>query len=673
MSRFCSAGTHVWLDATLSNFWLLVAWGLIVLITASAVLSSWISPVAAGLTPAERQKQGYLARFWFFAISALSVMALLVALVLAVQPVGCARHAFLVSAYVPLDAADWQAEEASFRNQIQTQATREGRLLEDLAPMRDQILKAFAGSTVTESQAARLPELVGLALADFTRGVLPPSSGEAPNRLIRGLDPAFIETVEFAVLQAWRAFNRGGNQRMSYLVSDRAAEYDWDWERLAAARLGGAAIRSVRARGNTPEISRVISVRRSDDGQRLDTLIVFSLPTAVTSSLGMEVPLRLVDREGQVLAEARAILAKGPAGVRLAEVAFAKVTAELGAATRVVQPSADGLAREAAVPPVRPSPIRVAVEASGNQKNNIEHTLRFLANPGHGCTARDEPLRRRAAIWPQSFAADSDGRPVIAARADDSDVVLRATHDGVLLVVPVPVEVPIRAPYPPAGDRFATSDDFGDWMRRQMEVKTPELSPDLFVLWDLSSAPQMFSVNRLGVSGGAAGKLRVLPGEGGAGIPRDRLFVTAEHRRELGQHRLGLDAYATFAGQLERRWDAQDRPIRGAVLSATALGIDLQGLEVLCGTAVPDADLFFGIWRLIFERMLAAVTPRVVFALPTTVSEGAPRMVFSQADLQEITLRRLENSVLTVLGVLTFHLLVIAWAYRMSGRLQRLD
>lgn len=673
MPEWCAPPSLAWLDATLSDFWLAASFGLIGLIFIFAVVSSWISPFAAGITPAERNKRMPLSRSWVLATSALSAVLLLGALVLAVQPVGCARHAFLVSAHVPPGATDWDAHVTDFRDRLRAEALREGRRLVDLAPMRDRILEAFAGNTVAENHAARLPELVRDALADFTRGVLPRLPSEASNRLTRNLDPAFIETVEFAVLQAWRAFYPGTHQRISYFVSDRAVEHEWDWAHLAAARLGGAEIRTVRLRRNAPEISRVVSARRSDDGQSLYALVLFSLPPEMASS--SSVPLRLVDRSGNPIGNGHAQLQPNRDGLQLSEVVFSRIAgdADLRAAARIVQAAVQGVSPEAALPPIRRSPLLVTVDAPATQRIQIEQTLQFLANPIQGCAEGDGPLRHRAAVWPQTFAVPSDGAPVVTTRAADSDVIIRANHQGVLLVLPAHVQFSGArldgSPY----EWLASPLGLDGELHRELQASPPEPSADLFVLWDLSGATQMFSVNRLGVSGAAAGALKVFPAQGTTDIPRERLFITTSRRADLGRQRLGLDANATVAGHLERRWNLPDRNVRGIVRSAVALGIDLDALDVLCGTAVSDPDLFFGVWRLIFERMLMAATPRPSLTLPTTITGGTPRVVLSQADLRAIAIQRLVNPVLTVIAVLTLHLMLIALSYRAAGRVQRTD
>lgn len=599
---------------------------------------------------------------------------LVVSLFLSVFPMGCARHAYLVSAHVPMGAPEWHSTALKFVDSVKTDARSEGRAPTDLAPIRDWVLNQFSDNAITAADEMRIPGMVREALTHFNRGTLPVPTEAGRIREENYLDPRFVETVEFSVLMAWRAYNRGPEQRISYLVSDRAQDFGWDWTTLASGRLGTseagvpiASIETVENSSDRPQMNRIASLRLSADGSKGMVTVLFSVPPVLATKTDGQLTLGLLDSTGQLLAEKVVIIDASTDGAVLENVEFSSVQHDLRTATRIIQRTADAPAVIRELPTSLSTPLRVAMDVPISMRAKLEQSLRFLSDSTNSCTSDDTALRRRSPLWPGTFENPDDGRAVVVSTFAESDVILHVASNRVLLIIPTDTIDPGRL----LGNTLPLRGYLSGGPSGNLWTAPPKKTGEVYVLWDLNGSRRVFSANRLGVPDSAAASVVTLPRATTDQIPRDLLFVTAERRSRLGAERLALNAYSSIAGSLERRFEATDFDKPEIVRPVTALAVDLESFGILCGSNITDPDLFFGLWRLIFDRMLDAATPQISVAINPSVQIGAPQIVLNRTDLQSIAIQRVEIPMFVALGVLTLFLLMVALSFLSAARMQR--
>ena len=135
----CNGGRLVFLEPSLNGLSLWLAGLLILAITVFAVISFWVSPVAAPLSSRETEARGSLYKLLWVG-SFVGCFALISGLVLVIFPIDCARHAVLVSAYAPPGVDDWDAKAGAFVEEARKEAAKLKLKVQDLAPVRDRVL-----------------------------------------------------------------------------------------------------------------------------------------------------------------------------------------------------------------------------------------------------------------------------------------------------------------------------------------------------------------------------------------------------------------------------------------------------------------------------------------------------------------------------------------------------
>lgn len=124
------------------------------------------------------------------------------------------------------------------------------------------------------------------------RGDLDSSASRREKRL----DPRLIETVELAVLMGWNALYSGPRQSLSYLVSNRAERFEWNWEQVAKDRFPTdiddkpvLTVKLIRAGGKVPQLVRIITANLSEDKTEL------TIQALVAVHDGGDIELKLKD------------------------------------------------------------------------------------------------------------------------------------------------------------------------------------------------------------------------------------------------------------------------------------------------------------------------------------------------------------------------------------------
>jgi hypothetical protein len=659
------------LPPTLPGIGPYVAWILIVVVTLSAVAAYWIAPVGAPLLPRERMAQRVPPWLLIGSWSA-SVGALILGLALTIDPIGCARHATLVSAYVPSGAGDWHIREDEVRAATADEARQLHQEVVDLAPVRDAVLIDLKdlGTVDPDRLTEAVPALVAERLRAFVRlGAV--GKPQYQQRRESELDPVIIETVELAVLMGWRALYPGSRQNLTYLVSDRAEEYGWDWNLVARLNFSdereAPALRVARVRSTSkrPQLDRVAASRVASDGTAASVDALF------TGNEGGSVTVELEDAAGNTVSQPRTVLIAAGKTVTLVRIDFVLTSPSRPAKLLQLPSNASGLQVEGAIvralPPSTPDPLRLSLSAAAALQTQLVETIAFVTSRTAVCRNAGTALD---AFHPAQVIQHV-GRIEIAAAVRESDVTLVVRPDGALWLVPSTVLH--RA-------------QIGDWQPLDFlggrTLADPKLVTErmvegtVLVLWRREAEGPRFDLHRLGFPLGGALKPRVLatdvlpdPVRGDIVL----LSATGEGPEKVFSQRLTLDAYAHPIAPVAARFavDRSDSP--DLRYSATAFALDVGALGVLCGAPVPEPDAFYGFWQFVIDEAVRAATPQLAVASNWLhPSVGAPRIAMERPLLRRLATSRAELPFVAAFGSLGVYILLVIFGLSRLKKL-RLD
>lgn len=657
----CDGGRMVLEASSLDGIWQVIAWVLFVLVIAFALISFWISPVAAPLSTNERRLTGRGRLYAMATLSILSIAVLATSLALTIVPVSCATQAYLVSSHVPPGVSDWSDRTARFRREQKDMAIAADRTVLDLGPVRNQVLDQLPQRVLTPADEVRIPALVRAALTDFNRGRLPDTALRASGDRGTRFEPRLVESIELAVLMAWRAQHAGEDHRIGYIVGNRAEAYQWKWD-IVARRFGttqtNKRIAIFETVGETvlyPRLDRIATASRTADDTQISIVVLIDTPADGTITLDVQ------DGTGNVLATEDLVLVRRSAR-QMERMVF--TAADLSDAVRLVQrdPVDDRTLASALLPPLRHEPVLLHVYSP----NDTRQTIRFLTS-GTGTCHPDTPAHRNAATAWEARYGNTVGMTDLPRQ---SDVILyhRQPDDAILIVPtlawidPGASTIVFPPPLPFMGDR-SVNDAFA--------TVGNDANADVLVLQSRSSGGARLSPHRLGASAAGMSSVPAFEVENNVEKSDTNLFATLNKRIELGYLRLTPDAYATVTGPLEQR--AYAPYLTDSNLHSTAAGISAgpELIGALC-SGVTEAEMFYGYWAYLFDRIIDAATPRMrqVAGAPTR-DPGVPEIIFSQPDLQAIAAKRMELPVLVALAVMGLFLSLMASAYIGAARIDR--
>jgi hypothetical protein len=627
--------------------WLVVL--TLVLVAAAVTASSLLAPVAAALARSET-KSGERSTPAFVVLTMLSSVLLIVGLGLLQFPIGCATHALLVSAALPPST---EMDEGKLAATVRAEAEVGGRLVRDLAPLRDAVLERLlplAGTTVAPEEIARV---LREEIADASRSGFPAPQPDVRVEAAEQMDPSLIESVEVGVLMGWRALYSGDNQHITFAVSSRATAYGWDWNQFARLPIfsstAGPTLSPIPIGAGseaTPMLSQVIhtSVSASNDRLAVDILIN-------TNGAAGNIVLALPDllRGGAPL---RAVLSvpsdAGP--TFLSRVTF-EGRNDFARASRLQQIGADdNVVATRALPPRRLDVVRLDL-----QSPDIRPTLDYLAGRTAVCSMEGD-VSAQITGWRDSFARREDFAPLLGA-GSRSEVMLRVESSGVLLVLPT-------APGPwPAGP-------LSDADQARLGLAANPIAPfgtptERFVTWTATDRPQRYDLDRLGIDG------EVLPGTLALIDPDGTTIVrmAAASHEDIASRRLTRENPARVYVPSMVRVGLPDRIDPTHHHQATIVLGDPKSLGVLCGFPIPEAELFFAYWRRILEAITAAAVPAVtVSTINATPSLAGPTIYLNQPALDQIASARLEWPLLMVTIATAIFVVFVIIAYARAVR-----
>lgn len=241
----------------------------------------------------------------------------------------------------------------------------------------------------------------------------------------------------------------------------------------------------------------------------------------------------------------------------------------------------------------------------------------------------------------------------------DSDAVLHMRNDGVILLMPTRAIHKRGAPSPenlPELEWLGKTPDDSELVEHETHTG------DAFVLWDIKTADQPFSLNRLGIA--LDGEFRPYHLKNPSPHLTGSLSATIEKKVKISSRRLALDVLAIKAGPIAQLFlepDLDNKTPQSYV--ASVLALDFEKLGVLCSGPIPEPERFFAIWRQLFNAIFAAATPIVaLYENESYGATGAPSFALTKAEVAAVLgARRAEFPLLLSMGAIAIFLLCIAW------------
>jgi hypothetical protein len=633
----------------------------------------WRIRVGGALT--EKEWKAKKLPFWadLIWIARASALMMVISLVLLFFPVGKPYELTLVSRSSDPSSKVWQANIRDFKELIAKRIS-DKRPVIDVGPLVDIAIEKFVASDysiMTNMERVRAIAIEVTADVDFGELVIVDKQVGPSSETNSIIPPRWIETLEIAILKALVFRLNVGPKSISYLVSERAQAYGWDWGALASYFPSSRSLDGIYsqacdlAQGGVssappsklcvtvvdddsfvPILRQVLSVRETLAG-KTEITTQFSLPkTNVKRARKWNLTLAFKRASGEVVSTINQPVEGNDSGVSITKIVSNLSLRQLSG-VRLLQVSEGGVRQvlaEKILPTENPLPWRVYFDGPSPASDQWRKVFEALIGSSTNCLALTSFTEHDISVWRSSRRSVSYQDIKVTHDPSDADIIVTLLSYDFAAIRPSSLASRIIFKKQEGANIAVLPNGVNTMQAAERSVMSLGA---VIARRRADAAGDVFSLEGMPFSEIAV--LDILE----KGPVRSIGGVTGLKSNYPLKHN-ALDSIKTEAADLQKTFLVPGT-VSGLVRTMSYVAIDFEKNGLLCEPLPPDPDKFLASWAMIFELIGQAgkeyVDPRGSAVLDRS---GAPLIILTKDDAVAAKLEGVTPMILWIIIAVAF-------------------